>query len=62
MYNHSIKYRKSYLYIFATSAIIMRIIKEVKTGLKHWKSIATRLGIAKREVDVFEHVFQRSLK
>ena len=40
----------------------VRIIEEVKTGVKHWKSIATRLGIAKREMDVFEQVFQRSLK
>ena len=38
------------------------IINEVKTGVKHWKSIAIRLGIAKREMDVFEQVFQRSLK
>ena len=37
------------------------IIEEVKAGVKHWKSIATRLGIAKREMDVFEQVFQRSL-
>jgi len=38
------------------------IINEVKTGVKHWKSIATRLGIAKREMDVFEQVFLHSLK
>ena len=38
------------------------IIEEVKAGVKHWKSIATRLGIDKREMDVFEQVFQRSLK
>ena len=38
------------------------IIEEVKAGVKHWKSIATRLSIAKREIDVFEQVFQRSLK
>ena len=40
----------------------VRIIDEVKAGVKHWNSIATRLGIAKREMDVFEQVFQRSLK
>ena len=40
----------------------VRIIEEVKAGVKHWKSIATRLGIAKREMDMFEQVFQRSLK
>ena len=39
-----------------------RIIDEVKAGVKQWKSIAIRLGIAKREMDVFEQVFQRSLK
>ena len=39
----------------------VRIIEEVKAGVRHWKSIATRLGIAKREMDVFEQVFQRSL-
>ena len=39
----------------------VRIIEEVKAGVKHWRSIATRLGIAKREMDVFEQVFQRSL-
>ena len=38
------------------------IIEEVKAGVGQWKSIATRLGIAKREMDVFEQVFQRSLK
>lgn len=38
------------------------IIEEVKAGVKHWKSIATRLGISKREMDMFEQVFQRSLK
>ena len=38
------------------------IIEEVKAGVKYWKSIATRLGIAKREMDMFEQVFQRSLK
>ncbi len=39
-----------------------RIIGEVKAGVKHWKSIAIRLGMAKREMDVFEQVFQRSLR
>lgn len=31
-----------------------RIIDEVKAGVKQWKPIATRLGIAKREMEVFE--------
>ena len=38
-----------------------RIIKEVRDGVRHWKSIAIRLGIAKREMDVFEQVYQRIL-
>ncbi|MCI6160731.1 MAG: type II toxin-antitoxin system HipA family toxin [Prevotellaceae bacterium] len=38
-----------------------RIIDEVKAGVKHWRSIAARLSMAKREMDVFEQVFQRSL-
>lgn len=39
-----------------------RIIDEVKAGLKQWKSIAIHLGIAKREMDVYEQVYQRALK
>jgi serine/threonine-protein kinase HipA len=39
-----------------------RIIDEVKVGVKQWKSIAVRLGIAKREMDVYEQVYQRALK
>lgn len=39
-----------------------RIIDEVKDGVRHWKSLATRLGIAKREIDMFEQIFQRTLK
>jgi serine/threonine-protein kinase HipA len=39
----------------------VRIIDEVKAGVKHWKSIATRLGIAKREVDIYEQVYERAL-
>ncbi len=36
-----------------------QIINEVKTGVRQWKSIATRLGIAKREMDAFEQVYNR---
>ena len=36
-----------------------QIIHEVKAGIKQWKTLATRLGIAKREIDVFEQVFNR---
>lgn len=39
-----------------------RIINEVKAGVKQWRSIATRLGIAKREMDVFEQVYRRAFK
>ena len=38
-----------------------QIIKEVKEGIKSWRTIATRLGIAKREIDVFQQVYQRTL-
>jgi serine/threonine-protein kinase HipA len=34
-----------------------QIIREVKDGVKQWKSLALRLGIAKREMDMFEQVF-----
>ena len=37
-----------------------RIINEVKVGVKPWRSIAIRLGIPKREMDVFEQVFKRA--
>lgn len=39
-----------------------RIIDEVKASVKQWKSIAIRLGIARREMDVYEQVYQRALK
>ena len=38
-----------------------RIIDEVKEGVSRWKLIATRLGIAKREMDVFEQIYQQQL-
>ncbi len=38
-----------------------QIIIEVKAGVRQWKSIATRLGIAKREMDAFEQVYNRCL-
>ena len=34
-----------------------RIIAEVKDGVRQWKTIATRLGIAKREINAFEQVY-----
>ena len=36
-----------------------RIIDEVKAGVRRWKAVATRLGIAKREIDMFEQVYSR---
>lgn len=38
-----------------------RIIDEVKTGVSQWKTIALRLGIAEREMEVFEQVYRRFL-
>jgi serine/threonine-protein kinase HipA len=34
-----------------------RIINEVKEGVSKWKPLAIRLGIAKREIEVFEHIY-----
>ena len=36
-----------------------RIIKEVKDGVSKWETIAIRLGIAKREIEVFDNVYKR---
>jgi serine/threonine-protein kinase HipA len=36
-----------------------QIIDEVRKGVSRWKSLASRLGIAKREMDVFEQVYRR---
>lgn len=38
-----------------------QIIDEVKNGVQKWKSIATRLGIAKREINVFEQVYHSKI-
>ena len=35
-----------------------RIIDEVKDGVSKWKSLAIRLGLAKREIEVFESIYQ----
>ena len=37
-----------------------RIIDGVMDGVSKWKTIAIRLGIAKREIDVFEFVYNRA--
>ena len=39
-----------------------RIVAEVKSAVSQWKSIATRLGITKREQDMFEQVYRRSIE
>lgn len=36
-----------------------KIIAEVKEGVRNWRKVAVRLGIPKREMDVFEQVFER---
>lgn len=38
------------------------IIDEVKAGVSQWKTIALRLGIAKREMEVFEQVYRRFIE
>ena len=35
------------------------IIDEVKSAVRQWKSVANRLGISKREMDLFEQVYRR---
>ena len=37
-----------------------RIINEVKDGVSKWKPLAVRLGIAKREIEVFKNKYQAS--
>ncbi len=36
-----------------------RIINEVKDGVSKWKPLAIRLGIAKREIEAFEHIYNQ---
>ena len=38
------------------------IIDEVKSGVSQWKPVANRLGISKREMAVYEQVYQRAFK
>lgn len=35
------------------------IIQEVVDGVKSWRTLATQLGIAKKEIDLFEQVYQK---
>ena len=37
------------------------IIDEVKDGVSKWKTIAIRLGIAKREIEVFDNIYKRQI-
>ena len=34
-----------------------KIIVEVKEAVSHWRNVAKNIGIAKRELDLFEQVF-----
>lgn len=36
-----------------------QIIAEVSQGVRQWKSVATRLGISKHEIETFEHIYKR---
>ena len=40
-----------------TPEIAKAIINEVVTAVKDWRVLANRLGIAKREINLFEGVF-----
>ena len=40
-----------------TPEVAMGIINEVVTAVKGWRVLANRLGIAKREMSLFEDVF-----
>ena len=39
----------------------IQIISEVTSGVKQWKAIATRIGAANREMEMFEQVFNKYL-
>ena len=36
-----------------------QIINEVIAGVSRWKALANQLGIAKREIDLFNQVYER---
>ncbi|MBO5978675.1 MAG: type II toxin-antitoxin system HipA family toxin, partial [Bacteroidales bacterium] len=40
-----------------TPEVAKGIINEVLTAIKDWRTLANRLGIAKREINLFEGVF-----
>jgi serine/threonine-protein kinase HipA len=37
------------------------IIGEVMEGVSKWRTIAVNLGISKREIDMFTHVYNKSV-
>ena len=45
-----------------TSEVAMSIINEVVEAVKDWRVLANRLGIAKREMSLFEGVFDNRIK
>ena len=47
-------------YLSATKA--QQIVDEVLTGISCWREYALRLGIAKREIEMFAPVYERNLK
>ncbi len=48
----------SYEEYMLSSADAKTIIDEVKKGVCQWQQLAIRLGISKREVDMFSHVYE----
>lgn len=39
-----------------------KIIAELVTTMKDWKNLATRLGICKRERDLFAGIFEKRIR
>ena len=37
------------------------IIEEVVDGVSKWRDIAVGLGISKREIDMFQHVYSKRI-
>ena len=36
----------------------MKIISKVKSAVAKWREVAISLGIAKREIDIFEQIYE----
>ena len=45
-----------------TLEVAMGIINEVVVAVKDWRMSANKLGISKREMDLFEGVFENRIK